>query len=132
MYYPTDKPKIKMKRVIIVLGLVFCVSAFANVQGRGQMGTPAERAERQIAQLASLNLSADQKTKLTEIFLVQGKSIDSLRATMSGGGFEGMREKMAPIQAATTQKVNLVLNAEQQKGYAAILAERQSRMGGRN
>lgn len=121
-----------MKRVIIVLGLVLCVSAFANAQGRGQMGTPAERAERQIAQLASLNLTADQKTKLTEIFLAQGKSIDSLRATMDGGGFEGMREKMAPIQTATTQKVNVVLNDEQKKAYAAILAERQGRMGGRN
>jgi protein CpxP len=122
----------KMKRVIIAFGLVLCMSAFARSQDRRQMGTPAERAERQVTQLASLNLTADQKTKLTEIFLIQGKSIDSLRATMGGGGFEGMREKMAPIQTATTQKVNLVLNDEQKKAYEAILSERRSRMGGRN
>lgn len=95
------------------------------------MGTPAERAERQIAQLETLKLSDDQKAKLTEIFLVQGKRVDSLRATMADGSdFQAMRAKMAPMQAETTKKVSALLNDEQKKAYEAILEERRSRQRG--
>jgi len=116
-----------IKRIIIALGLVFFAANFASAQGGRQMGTPAERAERQITQLESLKLSSDQKTKLTEVFMGLGKRQDSLRATMNGS-FEGMREKMAPIQVETTKKVSLILNDEQKKAYEAILAERRARM----
>lgn len=116
-----------MKRIIIALGVVFFAANFAIAQGGRQMGTPAERAERQLTQLESLKLTADQKTKLTEVFIWQGKRQDSLRATMNGG-FEGMREKMAPMQAETSKKLSLILNDEQKKAYEAILAERRARM----
>jgi len=120
-----------MKKLIIALGLIFCVAAFAKAQGGRQMGTPAERAERQIAQLETLKLSDDQKAKLTEIFLVQGKRVDSLRATMADGSdFQAMRAKMAPMQAETTKKVSALLNDEQKKAYEAILEERRSRQRG--
>lgn len=116
-----------MKRIIIALGLVFFAANFANAQGGRQMGTPAERAERQITQLESLKLLSDQKIKLTEVFMGMGKRQDSLRATMNGS-FEGMREKMAPIQVETSKKVSLILSDEQKKAYEAILAERRARM----
>lgn len=120
-----------MKKLIIALGLIFCVATFAKAQGGRQMGTPAERAERQIAQLETLKLSDDQKAKLTEIFLVQGKRVDSLRATMADGSdFQAMRAKMAPMQAETTKKVSALLNDEQKKAYEAILEERRSRQRG--
>ncbi len=115
-----------MKRLIIALGLVLCVGTFAKAQGGRQMGTHAERAERQITQLESLKLTADQKTKLTEVFMWSGKRQDSVRATMNGN-FEGMREKMAPMQAETSKRVNMLLNDEQKKVYEAILAERRAR-----
>jgi Spy/CpxP family protein refolding chaperone len=118
-----------MKKLIIALGLVLCVVTFANAQGGGrQMGTPAERAEHSIARMEALKLTADQKTKLTEVFLAQGKSIDSLRAANSSGGFEGMREKMAPIQAESTKRIMALLNDEQKKSYEAMLAEQRARM----
>jgi hypothetical protein len=44
------------------------------------------------------------------------------------GSFEGMREKMAPIQVETSKKVSLILSDEQKKAYEAILAERRARM----
>ena len=125
-WYQTEKPKNEMRKLIIALGLVLCVATFAKAQGGGrQMGTPAERAERSITRMEALKLTADQKTKLTEVFLAQGKSIDSLRAA-SGGTFD--REKMAPIQAATTKKVIALLNDEQKKSYEAMEAERRARM----
>jgi hypothetical protein len=106
---------------------------FANAQGGRMMGTPAERAERQIVQLESLKLSADQKAKLTEVFLWSAKRMDSLRTTLTDAGdFNAMRAKMAPMQAETSKKVNALLNDEQKKGYEAILEERRSRMRGNN
>lgn len=118
-----------MKKLFIALGLVLSVASFANAQGGGgrQMGTPAERAERSISRMEALQLTADQKTKLTEVFMAQGKSVDSLRAANSSGGFEGMREKMAPISAATTKKVMALLNDEQRKSYETMLAEQRAR-----
>lgn len=92
------------------------------------MGTPAERAERSIARMDALKLSAEQKAKLTEVFLAQGKSVDSLRAANGGAGFEGMQKKMAPIQAATAKRVMAILNDEQKKSYEAMEAERRARM----
>ncbi len=117
-----------MKKLIIALGLVLCVATFAKAQGGGgrQMGTPAERAERQITRLEPLKLTADQKTKLTEVFMWSGKRQDSLRATMNGN-FEGMREKMAPMQAETTKKVMALLTDEQKKSYEAMIAEQRAR-----
>ncbi len=120
-----------MKKLIIALGLVLCMATFAQAQGGRQMGTPAERAERQIAQLEPLKLSADQKSRLTEIFLVQAKQTDSLRATIADSGdFQAMRAKMAPLQAETSKKVNALLNDDQKKAYEAILEERRSRQRG--
>lgn len=120
-----------MKKLFIASALVLCAISFANAQGGRQMGTPAERAERQISQLASLNLSADQKTKLTEVFLWSAKQTDSLRATITAGGdFQAMRSKMAPVQSEASKKVNALLNDEQKKAYEAILEERRSRQRG--
>ena len=118
-----------MKKVIIALGLALCVATFAKAQGGGrQMGTPAERAGRQIVQLEKLNLSVDQKTKLTEVFLWQAKRQDSLRATMADAtDFQAMRAKMAPMQAEIKTKITALLNDEQKKAYKAILEERRTR-----
>lgn len=122
-----------MKRLFIALGLILCAVTFANAQGGRMMGTPTERAERQITQLESLKLSADQKLKLTEVFLWSAKQMDSLRTTLTDAGdFTAMRAKMAPMQAETSKKVNAILNDEQKKGYEAILEERRSRMRGNN
>ncbi len=118
-----------MKTLIIAMGFILCIAAFANAQGGRQMGTPEQRADRQIAQLATLNLSAEQKTKLKEVFIWSAKRIDSVRTTLTDGGdFQALRAKMVPLQAETTTKVNALLNDEQKKGYEAILEERRARM----
>ena len=122
-----------MKKLFIALGLILCAVTFANAQGGRQMGTPAERADRQIAQLESLKLSADQKTKLKEVFVSSATRMDSVRTTLTDrGDFQAMRAKMAPMQSETSKKVNALLNDEQKKGYEAILEERRSRMRGNN
>lgn len=122
-----------MKKLIIALGLVFGVVTFASAQqGQGgaqrQMPTPAERAARSVAQLETLKLSADQKSKLTEIYLTQGKQVDSVRASMQGeADMKAMRSKMGPLQDATNKKVISVLTDEQKKAYEALMEERRNR-----
>ena len=109
--------------------LILCIATFANAQGGQQMGTPEERAERQITQLATLNLSAEQKSKLKEVFIWSAKRSDSVRTTLTeGGDFQALRAKMVPLQSETKNKINALLNDEQKKAYVAILEERRARM----
>lgn len=119
-----------MKKLIIVLGIVFSMVNFAQAQGGRQMGTPAERADRQITQLESLKLSSDQKAQLKEIFIWSTGRMDSLRKVNPDTDFQEIRQKMMPMQAETSNKVNAILSDAQKKAYEAILEERLSRMRG--
>lgn len=119
-----------MKKLIMVLGIVLFIGSFAQAQGGRQMGTPAERADRQIAQLESLKLSADQTAKLKEVFIWSSGRMDSLRKANPDVDFQEIRQKMIPMQAETSKKVNALLNDEQKKAYEAIQEERRSRMRG--
>lgn len=116
-----------MKKIILALGLFISVSMLAFAQGRMQMGTPEERATRQLAQLEPLKLNQDQKVKLASVFLWSAQQIDSVR-TQLNGDFSGMRTKMMPIQEQTNKMINLILNEDQRKAYEAILEERRARM----
>ena len=116
-----------MKKFILVLGLFISLSTFAFAQGRAQMGTPEERASRQLAQLEPLKLSQDQKVKLASVFMWSAQQIDSVRTELNGD-FSGMRAKMTPIQDQTKKMIDLILNDEQRKAYEAILEERRARM----
>ena len=116
-----------MKRILIIFGLFLSFTTSASAQGRMQMGTPEERATRQLSQLESLKLSQDQKVKLASVFLWSAIKIDSIATTLNGD-FSAMRSKMMPVQEETTKMVNIILNDEQKKAYQAILEERRSRM----
>lgn len=120
-----------MKRLFIIFGLFLSVATFANAQGRMQMGTPQERATRQLSQLESLKLNQDQKVKLASVFLWSANQVDSIRTTLNGD-FNAMRSKMMPVQEETNKMINLILNDEQKKAYEAILEERRSRMRNNN
>jgi hypothetical protein len=116
-----------MKRLIIALGLILSFSSYANAQGAMQMGTPEQRANRQIGQLETLKLSDEQITKLIEVFTWSRKRIDSIKTILTNGiDFPAFRAKMAPIEAETTTKVNALLNDEQKKAYEAILEKRRA------
>lgn len=118
-----------MKTLIIAIGLILSMASFSNAQGVLQMGTPEERADRQITQLVTLNLSAEQKAKLKEVFIWSAKRTDSISTTLTDGGdFLALRTKMAPLQAETSTKINALLNDEQKKAFEAILEDRRARM----
>lgn len=121
-----------MKKLIVIFGIILSMGNLAQAQGGRQMGTPSERADRQITQMESLKLSAEQKAHLKEVFIWSAGQMENVRMSNSGGDFQEMREKMRPIQAETNNKVNALLSDEQKKAYSAILEERRSRMRNNN
>ncbi len=83
-------------------------------QGRGQMMSPEARIE----QLdKALTLTADQKTKIKEIY---AKAQEDMRATMRGGGGgdrDAAREKMIAAMRKTRDEVRAQLTDEQKKKF---------------
>ena len=97
-----------MKRLLLIFGLLLSAVTIANAQGRAQMGTPEERATRQLSQLESLKLNQEQKVKLASVFLRSANQVDSIRATLNGD-FSAMRSKLMPVQEETNKMINLIL-----------------------
>jgi len=121
-----------MKKIFIILFLLTGVVSFSNAQqgqGGGQRRSPEESAKMQLERLPqTLNLTADQKAKVTAIYLAQAKSRDSLITSMGqGGDREAMRTKMMEMTSATDKQVLVLLNDEQQKAYNEYIKERASR-----
>ena len=116
------------------LGLAFVPSLQAQGGGGfgGQMGTPEERADRQVTQLTTaLTLTADQATKIKPILVKQYTEQAAAMAGMQQGG------DMAAFRAANQERATKVqgeiaalLTAEQKTKYTAYLAEQASRRGG--
>src|SRR5690349_1837235 len=110
-----------MKKLLLVALLAICVSAVSYAQGGpggGMQRNPAQRIERLKGTVT--NITADQETKLTAIYTAAATRQDSLMKTMQGGDMSGMREKIAPITAATNAKIKAVLTADQQKQFDAM------------
>lgn len=118
-----------MKKVLMVCAFVIGISAISFAQGR-QRRSPADQAA---ALKTSLSLNDDQAAKITAIYTTQGKSTDSLMAA-ANGDFGAMREKMAPITAATNAKIKAVLTPDQATAFQKQVDERaaqmRARMGG--
>lgn len=118
-----------MKRSLFIMAVLLGVSFTTLAQGRMQMGTPEERATRQLAQLESLKLSSEQKTKIAAVFLWSARQMDSIRTSLPAtGDFQAMRLKMAPVQEDANKMINIILNEEQRKAYELIMEERRKRM----
>ena len=114
-----------MKKVLLVCAFVLGVSAvgFAQGQGRGG-GSPEQQVERLKTQITGITDA--QAAKLLVVFQAQTKSRDSLMASLNGDR-GAMREKMAPLQAATAAKLKGVLTPEQFTAYEKQQAEQRAR-----
>jgi Spy/CpxP family protein refolding chaperone len=118
-----------MKKLLLIITLLTGAATYSNAQGFNQ-GTPAERAERSFSRLpATLNLTADQKSKVMTIYVAQVKPQDSLIA-VANGDFESIRPKFLELSAATDKKIIAILTAEQKPAYETYAKERAARMGG--
>lgn len=107
---------------------LFLVSAMSMAQPRDF--DPEDLAKRQTAQLKEeLDLNEDQEKKVYDLNLESTKKMSKLREEMqSGGGFEGMREKMTEIREEQNKKMKEILTEKQWTKYEKYQEERRSRM----
>ena len=105
---------------------VLGISAVSFAQGGRMQRSPEEQAKGLQTQL---KLTDDQTAKVTAIYQMQAKSMDSLR-TASNGDRQAMMQAMRPMREATNTKVKAVLTADQVTAYDKMQAEMRSRMGG--
>jgi periplasmic protein CpxP/Spy len=118
-----------MKKLVLAAWLSGAMLT-ASAQESRQMPDPQVRAQRQTEALSrQLTLSADQKNRIQELYMVQAKTADSIR-TEAAGNFQGLRGKIQAVQEATDQKIMGILDEGQKKQFEKYLEERKSRMQG--
>lgn len=106
---------------------VIGISTVSFAQGGGRR-SPAEMTDRLKTQLTGL--TDDQATKITAIYTVRAKSIDSL-ITGANGDMSAMMQKMMPITTATNAKIKTVLTPEQATAFQKIADEQAAQMKAR-
>lgn len=114
----------------MICGLLLSVVTFAQAQQGGdrKMPTPEERAQRSVDQLSEkLSLTADQKAKVTVIFLEQGIAMKKAREESKGDRVASMA-KVKSINDENDVKINALLNDDQKKVFAQWKAERAEKM----
>jgi len=121
-----------MKKLLIICGLLFSVITFAQAQQGGQGGrrggTPEERAKRNTEMLTKkLNLTADQQTKVSAIYLEQAAAMKKLREDAAGDR-DAMRAAMMKSNEESDTKISALLNDDQKKAYTTWKEERKEAM----
>lgn len=139
---------LKMKRILLSLFLGAALSTTLLAQSTDSadmyqnpaqpMGTPAQRADRQLNTLTKkLNLTPDQVTQLRPILLNQAMTMDSLRNQSSGNansnsnGKGSRRAAMAgrrEIVQDTDSKITALLTDDQKKLYQEWKEEQRQKM----
>jgi periplasmic protein CpxP/Spy len=125
-----------MKRIVILLIAVFAGTTLISAQPGQERRTfdPEAMAKRQTEQLKELlGLNKEQEKQIYDLNLETGKQMRALREKNrnSGGGFEGMREKMAEIRNKQDTKMKEILTKAQWEKYQKNLEERRQQRGQR-
>jgi len=117
-----------MKKIGIVL-LTFILTSVVSIAQQRNFD-PEDFAKRQTAQLKEeLDLNKEQEEKVYDLNLESIKKMNKLREErQSGGGFEGMREKMTEIREEQNKKMKEILSEEQWTKYEKLQEERRGRM----
>jgi protein CpxP len=116
-----------MKKFLLPLLAAVAISFSAAAQttppqeGGRPRHSPQEMADRQAQRLSKeLNLSADQSTKVTQIFAARTQDMQALRAS----GTRPTREQMQTSRAQYDDQLKQVLTPEQFTKYTALAASR--------
>lgn len=122
-----------MKKLVIICALLISAVSFTRAQG-GPQGTPEERAKMTLdgERLASLNLTADQKAKLTPMLVDYSKAtmaemMKARDAADPQAAMAELRTKFAPMVAENEKAAVALLTADQKKAYDALLAAAKER-----
>ena len=123
-----------MKKIGIILCVLLFVSTVSIAQNRGGQRNmdPKERAKQTTERLKeALDLNKEQEKKVYEINLKGNEKMMEARREMqeSGGGFEGMREKMGKLREEQNKEMKKILTDKQWKKYEKYLEEMRARRG---
>lgn len=120
-----------MKKIIISLTLIVCsLAAFA--QDKDDNKTPQQRAQDKTQKLTSeLSLTADQSTKVQNVFLQQEQQAAPIRSKYANATDKsGMRAEMKPIHEQTDNSLKQILTADQYTKYQTIKEQHHGGHGG--
>jgi len=109
------------KTLVLTLSILFAMALVVNAQPP----SAEEMAKRQTDEMkASLNLTADQLTKVEAINLKYAKKMSEMFAQGPPSDFDEMRSRMEENQKARRAELEKVLNADQLKKYDQMQEER--------
>ena len=126
-----------MKKILIICVLLISAVSFTKAQqdsvqsqrgvaGRGQQGTPEERAQAALnaPTITSLNLTDDQKAKVLPILVAYNKAqTEAMTKAQAGGGdMQAVMAEMRTKAADSEKQCVSLLTADQKKTYDAALA----------
>jgi len=113
-----------MKRLILMIMLFAGVCFGAQAQTTKGHGHGKE-----LKKLSKdLNLTADQRTKVSAIMKTKTAQLDSLNAKSEQLGKKAAHKQRKQIITTADEQLNGVLNDEQKKTYAALKASRAEKM----
>lgn len=120
-----------MKKLVIICALLISAVSFTKAQGQR---TPEEMAQMTLdgPRLTSLNLTADQKAKLTPMLVAYSKAtmaemMKAREAADPQAAMAELRTKFAPMVAENEKAAVALLTADQKKAYDAALAAAKER-----
>lgn len=114
-----------MKKLLLIAGLLTGSALFANAQILDK--SPEKRASHQMKALQkNLNLDATQSEKINTVLLARANKVDSLKANNSDK--KANRKALKMLAQTSEEKINSILNTEQQKSYAKLKDTRKAKV----
>jgi periplasmic protein CpxP/Spy len=119
-----------MKKLSVVM-MSFMLIAMTGLAQPGQRNmNPEDMAKQQTARIKeAVGLNAKQEKQVYDLNLESGKKMQAMRNESQGGGFEGMREKMAEVREEQDKKMKTILTDAQWKKYEKYREEQRAQRG---
>ncbi len=114
---------------ILVSGMIAVLACFVSSNLSAQMPSAEDIAKQQTEQMKSLNLSADQLTKVEAINLKYAQKMSEMFSAGPGGDFSEIQKKMTEMNTQKRAELEKILSADQLKKYDEMMAEQMNRQG---
>jgi periplasmic protein CpxP/Spy len=119
-----------MKKLSVVMMSVMLIAMTGLAQPGQRNMNPEDMAKQQTAGIKeAVGLNAKQEKQVYDLNLESSKKMQAMRSEMQGGGFEGMREKMAEEREEQDKKMKAILTDAQWKKYEKYREEQRAQRG---
>ena len=123
------KSKLKISLFFALITLFVCSASAQRPSSSPRSMDPERMTERQVKDMKeTLDLNADQETKIKEICLKYNKQIKE-KSENASGNRETLRTEMQKINDAKNAEIKEVLTPEQNKKWETVQKEREKERG---